>query len=362
MEEPTTNTLRRKLLSAGLMLLSIYSIGTVGYYLLGRGRWALGDCAYMTVISLTTVGYGETLDGLPEVPYARGFTASLLVLGAGIALYFVSVLTTFLVEGEFFQIQRRRRMRKQIKKMKDHIIICGVGRTGLHVLNEIVASGRPFVVIDTDHDRLQRCQEKHGQDLKVLVGDATDDNMLLEAGIKEAQGIVACLPNDQGNLYVVITARVLNPSLRIVAKAVEPMAVGKLLTAGADRVVSVNTIGGLRLASEMLRPNVVTFLDQMIHDRDKNLRFDEVTIPERSRLANLPLARSGLRAERNLLIVAAREAGSSQYTYSPGGDFMLKVGMTLIVLGETASVQRLRESPLFTGSQPATPRSTLKGS
>ena len=335
------------MVAAGLLMLVIYTFGTVGYFILGDGRWSPGDCAYMTVISLTTVGYGETLPGIAEVPYARAFTAVLLVTGAGIALYFVSVLTTFLVEGEFLQLQRAKKMRKQIHKMADHIIVCGVGGTGRHVMEELVSSRWPFVAIDTDCERLEACQEAHGNRLAVMNEDATDDRVLLEAGIERAYGVVASLPDDMGNLYVVVTARGLNPGLRIVAKAMNTAAIRKLSVAGADSVVSVNNIGGLRMCSEMIRPHVVSFLDKMLHDKDKNLRFEEVTIPRRSSLVDAVLAHSGLRKERNLLIVAAREQESKNYTYSPGGNFRLRAGMTLILLGETESVERLRHSSLF---------------
>ncbi len=342
-----TNTLKKRLLAAGVLMIIIYGFGTVGYFILGDGRWSPGDCAYMTVISLTTVGYGEVLSGIETVPYARAFTAGLLVMGAGIALYFVSVLTTFLVEGEFLQLQRTRRMRKLIGKMKDHIIVCGVGGTGRHVVGELVKSRWPFVAIEVDEERLERIQEDHGGKLATINGDATDDEVLLEAGIERAYGVVASLPDDMGNLYIVVTARGLNPNLRIVAKAMDSAAVGKLKVAGADSVVSVNTINGLRMSSEMIRPHVVSFLDKMLHDKDKNLRFEEVAIPDESQLVDSVLANSGLRKERNLLIVAAREKDSSQYTYSPGGGFKLCAGMTLILLGETESVERLRRSSLF---------------
>jgi len=350
-EESIPSVLRRRLLVAGVLMVVVYAAGTLGYWILGHGRWSISDCAYMTVISLTTVGYGETLAGLHEVPYARLFTSLLLVSGAGIALYFVSVLTTFLVEGEFLQLRRRRKMKKKIGHLSDHIIVCGVGGTGKHVIEELVETRWPFVAIDNDPERLLRCQETHEtDDVPTIQGDATDDNVLIEAGIKRAYGVVASLPDDKGNLYIVITARGLNPSLRIVAKAVDPLAVRKLQVAGANAVISVNAIGGLRMVSEMIRPNVVTFLDRMMRDKDKKLRFEEVTIPPNSPLVNTRLAESDFRKERNLLIVAARNPTTNEYSYSPGPQFLLEAGMTLIVIGETESVQRLRQSRLFAES------------
>lgn len=342
-----TTSLRSRLFVAGLAMLAIFAIGTLGYFTLGQGRWNLGDCAYMTIISLTTTGYGEVLSDLGNVPYARFFTGWLLIGGAGVVVYFVSALTTFLVEGEFLELRRRKKMYKEIEKLSNHIIVCGAGGTGRHVVEELLATRWPFIMIDTDSEKLTRLHETYDRQTIFVVGDATDDNILLEAGIKRAHGIVASLPDDKGNLFVVVTARELNPNLRIVAKVVDTSAIRKLAVAGADSVVSVNTIGGLRLASEMIRPNVVNFIDKMMHEKDKNLRFEEVTIPRHSPLVNKRLADSDIRKERNLLIVAVKDAQTEAYIYSPGPDFKFQSGMTLILLGETASVQRLRNSHLF---------------
>jgi voltage-gated potassium channel len=345
--EAATN-LRSRLLVAGLSLLTVYGVGTFGYYWLGDGRWKIGDCAYMTVITLTTVGYGEVLTDLDKVPYARFFTGLLLILGAGVAVYFASILTTYLVEGEFLQSRRRKRMQKRISQMDGHIIVCGAGGTGRHVVDELVATRWPFVLIDLDPEKLLRCQETHEGGLATIEGDATDDHVLLEAGIARARGVVASLPDDKGNLFVVVTARNLNPALRIVAKAVDSSAIPKLQKAGGDSVVSVNNIGGMRMASEMIRPSVVTFLDKMLRDRDKQLRFEELVIPARSPLVKARLANSEIRKEaRNVLIVAVRDP-EGNYIFSPGPNFVLEEKMTLIVIGETDSVIRLRESSLFT--------------
>jgi voltage-gated potassium channel len=327
-------------------MLSIFGVGTFGYYTLGQGRWSLSDCAYMTVISLTTTGYGEVLSDFHKTPYARFFTGCLLVGGAGVVVYFVSALTTFLVEGEFLQSRRRRKMQKLIKGMTGHIIVCGAGGTGRHVVAELVATHWDFVVIDPDAEKLQRLVEAHPDKVVFIQGDATDDNVLIEAGIQRAFGVVATLPDDKGNLYVVVSARGLNAKLRVVAKAVDAMAVRKLETAGADRVISVNAIGGLRMASEMIRPQVVGFLDKMTREKDRALRFEELTIPATSPLVSKRLADSDIRKTRNLLIVAAKNE-KGDYTYSPGPDYVLGSGMTLIVIGETQAVQNLRESTLF---------------
>ncbi|PID38769.1 MAG: potassium transporter TrkA [Proteobacteria bacterium] len=348
--EYQTSSARRRLVVALGLIVMVYATGTIGYYLLGGGEWSLGDCAYMTVISITTVGYGEILQRMQSVPYARLFTSLLLVSGAGVALYAVSMLTTFLVEGEFLDIRRRRRMDKRISKMNGHIIVCGAGRTGMHVIAELSATHWPFVVIDTDEHIGARCREACGKAVDFMIGDAIDDHVLLNAGIERAYGVVAGLPEDKDNLYVVLTARGMNPKLRIIAKAVDPRAENKLRVAGADSVVSVNRIGGMRLASEMIRPSVVTFLDVMLRDKDKNLRFEEIAIPPGSSLIGRRLADSDIRKERKLLVVAVTGPEEEVYTYSPGPDFELQEGMTLVLIGETESVRRLRELPAFNPS------------
>ena len=342
-----TTSLRRRLIVAIGLIVTVYAVGTLGYYILGGGRWNLGDCAYMTVISISTVGYGEVLSGIQAVPYARLFTSILIITGAGVVLYAASMLITFLVEGEFLDLRRRRRMDKRIGKMSNHLIVCGAGRTGMHVIHELATSHWPFIVIDTDPDIGPRCAEACDHVVDFIVGDAIDDHVLIDAGIEQAYGVVAGLPEDKDNLYVVLTARGMNPKLRIIAKAVDPRAEAKLRVAGADSVVSVNRIGGMRLASEMIRPSVVSFLDIMMRDQDKNLRFEEIAIPKNSSLVGRHLAESDLRKERKLLVVAVMGPEEGVYTYSPGPSFVFQEGMVLVLIGETESVARLRESPAF---------------
>lgn len=339
--------MRQRLLGAGAAAMVIICVGTAGYYALGGGRWSVTDCAYMTVISITTVGYGEVLQDFSTVAYARIFTIFLVIAGTAVSIYFISVLTTYLVEGEFFHVRRGRKMKKRIEALHNHVIVCGAGRLGTNIVSELHGAHRPFLIIERDPEGLRRCEAACDASFPHLIGDATDDAVLLEAGIERASGVVAALSDDKDNLYIVITARGLNNKLRIVSKGVDPRAVEKLRVAGADSVVSVNHIGGFRMAAEMIRPNVVGFLDKMMSARDQKLRFEEITIPVGSNLAGKSLLQTDIRREGNLLIIAASQQGAEDYTYSPGPNYKLAEGMTLIVLGETKSVQRLRESPQF---------------
>ncbi len=343
LEPEGTRTLRRRIVTAALTLGVIFVIGTIGFWALGRAylqhAWDLGECAYFTVTTITTVGFGE-LPHLHQVPGGRAFTVAVLLSGLGVALYFVSALTTFFVEGEFGKGRTRRKMQRAIEEQSEHIIVCGVGTTGIHVVEELLATRWPVVAIDTVEAHLERARTL-GPGLLTLQGDATEDATLERAGIRRARGVVAALTDDKANLFIVVTARGLNPGLRIIAKGVDLHAAGKLQKAGADSVVNPAFIGGVRMVSEMIRPQVVEFLDLMLRDRDKNLRIEEVVVPDGSWMVGRPIAEGQIRRNTNLLIVAVRQPGG-QFVYNPGPETTIVSGMALIVLGETESVHKLR--------------------
>ncbi len=333
----------RLLFAAGVLAL-VLVFGATGYHQLGGGRWAWSDCFYMTVITLSTVGYGETLPGFSAVPFARPWTVGLILLGSGTLVYFVSTFTALIVEGDLGGALRRNRMRKRVEGMKDHVIVCGVGTTGVHVVAELIATETPFVVIDADEQRLLKLQQEHGEKLvHWVLGDATEDEVLREAGVETCRGVVSALHDDKDNLFVTVTARALNPRTRIVAKAIEPTAVEKMRRAGADSVVSTNYIGGMRLVSEMIRPQVTQFLDQMLRDRAQNLRIEEVVVPDDSPLVGLQLRESAIRKASDVLVIALREA-EGEIVHNPPPSTLITKGMVLIVLARTKDVLRLREA------------------
>ena len=342
LSDSTRRDLIRRLLTAAGVLVFVLVLGATGYHQLGTGRWTWSDCFYMTVITLSTVGYGETLAGFDTVPLARPWTVGLILLGSGTLVYFVSTFTALIVEGDLGGALRRNRMRKRVEGMKDHVIVCGVGTTGIHVVAELVATETPFVAIDQNEERLVRLQEEHGDKvMHWVLGDATDDEVLRDAGIERCRGVVAALHDDKDNLFVTVTVRALNPRARIVAKAIEPTAVEKMRRAGADSVVSTNYIGGMRLVSEMIRPQVTQFLDQMLRDRTKNLRIEEVEVPAGSPLVGLALRDTGIRKAADVLVIAVREPGG-EIVHNPPPTSVLSAGLTLIVLARTKDVQRLR--------------------
>jgi voltage-gated potassium channel len=332
-------SLYRRLVQATLFLCVTVLAGTAGYHVLGAGRWTWFDCFYHTVITISTVGFGE-LPGVEAVRFARAFTVLLIVTGTGSMVYFASTVTALIVEGDLGDVLRRKRMQREVEAMRGHVILCGAGRTGLHVLEELRTMRCPALMVDKDQARLQRLHEER-PDIPFVVGDATEDDVLTRAGIARARGVIAALADDKDNLYVSLTARALNPDLRIVAKCVEAHAEEKLRKAGADRVVSTNLIGGLRLASEMVRPNATAFLDIMLRDPAHVLRIEEAVVSEASSIAGRTLAAATLRRISDVLVVAVRTP-DGQYKFNPGAEQVLEPGLTVIVLGERDEIEKLR--------------------
>ncbi len=339
-----TGGFRRRLTLASIALLIVIAAGTIGYFYLGEGRWSVSDCLYMTVITLTTVGFGEVLAEFHHVPHVREFTMVLILFGMGSFLYFASTLTAFIIEGELRTALREKRMRKRISKLEDHVIVCGAGTTGRHVIEELIATRTPVVAIDLDPDCLEAIATAHPKaNYGYVVGDATNDNILAQAHPETARGFVAAMHNDKDNLYLVVSARQLRPSARIVARGAELQVLDKLKKAGADTVVSPNFIGGMRIVSEMIRPHVVRFLDNMLRDDKDTIRIEEVSVPEGSGLSGCTLAQANLRKSINILVLAIERVEGGEYIYNPSGETKIESGMTLVVLGSLGHVAELRE-------------------
>ncbi len=335
----------RSRIVAGFVAMAVVVIGgTLGYWLLGNGDWSLGDCLYMTIISVTTVGYGEVLPGMAEHPGGRPFTIVLLVFGTGILVYFASTVTGFIVEGELKNLLATRKREKRIRRMKDHIVVCGAGSTGRHIIEELLRSGGTSVVaIDRDEATLLALAEAHPKSsFNYLVGDATDDAIHEAAGMATSRGVVAALSADKDNLYVVVSARQLSGTTRIIARCSELSHVDKIRRAGADSVVSPNHIGGMRMVSEMVRPAVVKFLDEMLRDSRAAYRIEEINLAAGGRQVGASLGSANIRARYGMTVLAVRAAAGAPWTYNPDADTLLREGMTLVVLGSPAQVAKLR--------------------
>ncbi len=315
--------------------------GSLGYYVIYKGEPPFLDCVYMTVISLTSVGYGEVLP-VTGNPYAEMFTMFLITFGLGIIMYGISTLTAVIVEGEFSGILRRNSMKKRISKLDNHYIVCGGGQTGRHVISELSKNHETAVVIDSDPGRITQCQGMV-EDLLYIEGDATDDNNLIAAGIQQALGILIALPNNNDNLYVTMTARMLNPQVRIISRMVDSNIEPKLRKAGANGVVSPNFIGGMRMASEMIRPAAVSFLDKMLRTGDRTLRIHELTVSPQSPLEGQTIRSAGLKDKYGLLVLGARQAECPDIIFNPHAAMELAQGTTLVVMGEVENIAKVRD-------------------
>jgi len=316
----------KRLLWASVILFVIVVVGTLGYWLIGERQYSVMDAFYMTFITIATIGYGEIVD-LSGNPGGRLFTVFISIAGIGVLAYVATNVTAFLVEGELKDSFRRRKMENRAKNYKEHYLVCGLGSVGSHVVNELDATGRPYVVIDVNGKDSERILES-SKSTTFLEGDATDNDVLLKAGISRAKGLFAVTDDDNQNLVICLTARQINPALRIVARCNEPKNTNKLTRAGADAVVSPGLIGGMRIASEMIRPTVVSFIDIMLRDREKNLRVEEVTVPDS--FQGKTISDLGLKKYHHLLLLAVKS--NQDWIYNPQDSHIIGPKNTLIIM------------------------------
>ncbi len=331
---------RRRLAFAGFSVVAVMLMGVFGYWMIGMGRWPLADCAYMVVITLTTVGYGEVIP-VSEVEGGRLFTTVLLIGGMGVSAYFLSALTAFIVEGDLKKAIWRRRMRNDLDHLNDHYLVCGGGETGKHVVEALVQAGQHVVLIEQSPEALDALARMLGDRFLAVRGDATDDALLMACGIERAAGLVTSLHNDRDNLFITITARQLNPHLRIVSRAVQDHARAKLLRAGADAIVSPNTIGGRRMAQELLHPELVGFLDVLGGPGEAPLNAERCVVHSNSPAAGLSIAEANLRRVADALVVTVEHAGERRF--NPPPETILTPGLVVVVLGAREATHRLTQ-------------------
>jgi len=329
-------TLRNLKVLAGALALVI-AIGTAGFHYIEGWPWF--DGFYMVITTLTTIGYQETH---PLSHAGRVFNVGVIVCGVALVFLAIGSLTQALLEFELQHFFGRRRMEREIGRLTDHYIICGAGRVGRSAARELARRPVPFVIIE--HNEV-KAQKFASENWLMHIGDATQEQTLRDARINQARGLVAATTTDATNLYIVLTARSLNPNLRIIARASEEMAEKHLLSAGADSVVSPYIFAGQRIAHSFLRPHVVSFLDTATTHLGMDLEIGEVAITSRSQFAGKTVESSRVRQDLGVIILAIkRQAGMR---FNPSSDDIIEAGDFLIAMGEP---QQLRELEQMAGS------------
>ncbi len=323
------------------MFFTVFFVGIVGFKIIGGRECSLLDSLYMTVITLSTVGYGE-VGNLSAIPGARVFTIIFILLSLGTIAFAVTSITSFIVEGELKNLLGRRRMEKEIAKLKDHYIVCGSDETSMTVIQELVLTKRPFVVVEPLQEKIEKLSLQGN--ILFVHGDPTEDNVLLQAGIERAKGILLSLPSDEANLFVTITARSINPDIRIVTKGIDVKSHKKMVKAGSDAVVSPEFIGGMRMVSEMIRPAVVTFLDMMLRDREEVLRFEEIHVEKSASFVGKTIGEAGIDKETGSLLVALRRAGSDKYDFNPVKSSEIQEGDVLVLIATPNMIMQIEEA------------------
>jgi voltage-gated potassium channel len=324
--------LRKRALFSIVLVVSVLLTGTIGYSIIER--WPFFDALYMTVITLATIGYQEVR---PLSYMGRAFTIVLVFFGVGVVAYVINNGIKIILEGEIQKAFGRMRLEKKLRNMKNHFIVCGYGRMGHIICRELKAHKVPCVVIEKEHVVLDADEE-----IPFIFGDATKDELLKEAGIERARGLISVLSTDAQNLYVVLSARELNPDLLIVARAGEEGSEQKLLRAGADRVVSPYHIGGLRIAHSVLKPAVVDFLEFATKSGNIELQMEEIEVAEGSFLADKTIHEAGIGREYGVIVVAIKRK-EGEMKFNPVHNTKIKPGDTLIAIGEIEKLQDLEK-------------------
>lgn len=318
-----------------ILLISLVLTGVFGYKILLDLSYL--DALYMTVITISTVGYAEV--GVMDTE-AKIFSIMLIFISLGTVGYLFSTIISYFLEGDLKTAWRRRKMESNIAELKGHYIICGAGETGQNVIKQFKSSNVDFIVIDKDEAKVKDLME---DDIYAIHGDATQDFILDKARIQYAKGLISSLSTDAENVYAVLTARQMNKNLYIVSRAIEKRAAGKLKKAGANNTISPNEIGGTRMASLMLRPNVISFLDVITRAGDVILDLEEVVIFEHSSLINKKLKEAKIPQQTGLIVLAIKKLNTELLSLNPSSDEVLEVGDTMIVLGREDQVAQLKE-------------------
>lgn len=314
-----------------IFILILFFIGTAGYSIIEG--WTFFDALYMTIITLSTTGFKEFQ---PLSPVGRIFTMFLIILGVSFLFYALGKINYLIFEEQIF---RKDKMQKQLQKLKKHYIVCGHGKMGDKITSELHSRNKQFVIIEKDDNHIQQLKEKN---YNYIHGDATEDDILIDAGIQNAVGLVAVLSNDIANVYATLTARGLNDKLKIIVRADDESSRQKLLKAGADKVILPYEISGFRITQALLKPKVIDYMDEIFSLPDLGLQIEEINIGEHSKLIGKTLAKSGMRGDLNVIILSIyRNDGT--LIYNPKSETEIELGDTLVVIGEISELKTLEE-------------------
>ncbi len=316
------------------ILIVILLIGTFGY--MNIENWDFLDSLYMTVITITTVGYGE-VRAVSET--GRFFTIFIIFSGMGIIAYILGIVAQAMVDIQVRSLIGRRKLGIKLRSIKGHYIICGFGRLGKIITRELNANSIPSVVIDSNPETIQVLE---GEQIPFVNDDATSEDVLIEAGIERAKGLISVVASDADNLFITMSARGLNPDLFILARADEEQSEKKLIRGGANRVVMPYLIGGQKMAHTIIKPAVSDFLEFAVHNNDIGLEMGELVVGEKSRLNGLILMDSGIRQEMDVIIIAVRKK-EGDMAFNPSSQTRIEAGDTLIALGPSDDLDKLSE-------------------
>jgi voltage-gated potassium channel len=323
---------RRKIILSSALIILVSATGTIGYMVIEG--WNFRESLYMTIITLTTVGFREVHELSPTGEY---FTIVLLIGGVGIILYVLATEARIIFEGGLQDVFGRRRLEKKIRELKDHYILCGYGRMGRIIARELKAKGVSTVVIEQSH-----ATQFDNEGVLIVEGDATNDDVLMSAGIGRAKGLVSVLPTDAENLYVVLSARELNPKLFVLARASDEGAEQKMLRAGATRVVSPYLTGGLKIAHTILKPTVMDFIEIATKAGSIEIQMEEVPVRKNSKLVGMALYETGIGKDLGVIVVAIK-SGEGVMRFNPTSKTIIQESDTLIALGEVSKLNELEE-------------------
>ena len=317
-----------------ILMVAVSCFGTIGYVIIED--WDILDAFYMTVITLSTVGYGE----VHQVSFAgRIFTILLVFIGVGFTLYVISAVVQFVLEGQIRKFFGRRRLDKKISRLKNHYIICGYGRIGRVLSKTLMEEGLDLVVIEKSNELVS---VMNADGVLYIAGDCIEKENIIKAGIEHAKGFIAALATDTDNVFLVLTARNINPSVYILARASSNESKTILLAAGSDYVESPYDIGAVSLAQKIIRPEVINFLNLALGSTRKDIAMEEIPVDSSSTLVNIPLKDSGIRQQYNLIIMAIKRK-NEEMLFNPSNDTTIEQGDTIIAIGEYDNLQKLAQ-------------------